>query len=231
MIRSIARVASVLAVAVLASAPLQAQYTFVPTRAGIGGTSVIDWATLGATNTVVNNPTSGIAITNSALTATVSSAQSPFERRDQGNGWSGNFTNGAALLWTRGNNGPLTIMFTGAVGAAGANYSTDYFGDFTGTIEALDASQNVLTTFVFGGSSNSNGDGSAPFAGVSSALNNIWGVRFTGVTASNDPNDFAIDNLSVNLGSQVVPEPSTYALMGTGLIGLVGVARRKRSNA
>jgi PEP-CTERM motif len=230
MIRSIVRAATTLAIAVVAAVPAQAQYTFVPTRAGIGGTGLINWATLGGSSTVVANGTSGIAIATTSLTATVTQAgQSPLERRDQGIGWAGDFTPGSALLWTRGNNGPITIMFSGAVGAAGAALQTDYYGAFTGSIEALDASQNVLATFVFSGTATGAADGSAPFAGIMSTLNDIWGVRFTGVTASNAPNDFAIDNLSVNIGSDVVPEPSTYALMGTGLIGLVGVARRKRS--
>lgn len=37
-------------------------------------------------------------------------------------------------------------------------------------------------------------------------------------------NDFRI----ANPASNVIPEPSTYALMATGLIGLAGVARRRR---
>lgn len=48
----------------------------------------------------------------------------------------------------------------------------------------------------------------------------VFGYGFKGVGGAPPP----------ELGG-VVPEPSTYALMATGLIGLVGISRRRRNNA
>lgn len=42
-----------------------------------------------------------------------------------------------------------------------------------------------------------------------------------------DPSFDYLDNVSVNGAVGVTPEPETLALFGTGLVGLVGVARRK----
>ncbi|MCU0649320.1 MAG: PEP-CTERM sorting domain-containing protein [Gemmatimonadaceae bacterium] len=77
---------------------------------------------------------------------------------------------------------------------------------------------------------NSARDGSILFAGF------VDTRQFTAIEfRANNPgvNDdvFAFDNFTVASLRQVqiVPEPSTYALMATGLIGLVGIARRRRA--
>lgn len=48
---------------------------------------------------------------------------------------------------------------------------------------------------------------------------------------SGNPNGIDVDNIGLNTVPSAVPEPSTLALFGTGIIGLAGVARRKFLNA
>jgi hypothetical protein len=54
-------------------------------------------------------------------------------------------------------------------------------------------------------------------------------LNLAGITATADPTQrVSIAEIEVGFASSVVPEPATYALMATGLIGLAGIARMKR---
>jgi secreted trypsin-like serine protease len=70
-----------------------------------------------------------------------------------------------------------------------------------------------------------------------------WGSTLDGISLSQYNTDFGyacVANFAANsrclanynfVMAQVVPEPSTYLLMGTGLLALIGVARRKGARA
>lgn len=212
---------ALLAASLLLGTSLAAQ-TFVGTRAGLGANGLLDWGTLGAVNSLVANPTAGIAIGGlSTVTATLSKQSAgPFERRNQGLGWGGNFDNGDRLIWTKDGSGFLRIEFSSAVQAVGANINVNNFGSFRGVLRIFDGA-TLLQSFVRDGSVTFAGDGSALFLGATAA--SITAVEFGIGTAET----FAINQLSVLAPETVVPEPSTYVLMATGLAFVGGIARRR----
>ncbi len=194
----------------------------VTSRAGIAATDFIDWGVLGPSFTVVANPFS-ISSNGGSTSATLSMPTGSFERRDQGNGWAGNFAPGDPgdhVLWTEVANGPTIIKFTNPVAGAGAQIQRDLFGPFTATLDVFDPSNTLIGAFTLPGNSNSNGDNSAIFLGVTDNSADIGSIVY-----DTDTHDFGINQLSLNLSP--VPEPSTLALITSGLPVLV-FAMRKR---
>lgn len=205
-----------------------AQYAFVSSRGAIGGAGLINWSTMGLPFTVLPHPFV-VNVTGTPLTASVSQVgPASLSVRQQPSSWFGNFSPGDPVLFA--SDGPLDILFSGSVAAAGAQFQANY-GAFTARIEAYDVLGNLLAGFDFAGLSTNANDGSAVFAGIASASGDIRRIRFSGLTATTNPNFFGINNLSVNANASIVsltaPEPGTYLLTATGLLFVaVAVARR-----
>ena len=219
----------------LAAAMVMAMTSFasasgVTCRTGTGclnGTDSFDWTTnYGPPFSSI--PQDSIANSNGGNTAQVHFAGGANgERRDEANGWGGNFAPGDELLWTGGENGPLTFTFGNAVSGVGANIQADFFGAFTALIQAFDANGNLIDSFSEDGNSNSNNDGSAIFIGLANDPG-IKSVTFSLTSCALECGDFAINQLDTTAGGGGgVPEPASLVLMGSGLFSLAGIARKR----
>jgi len=183
------------------------------------GTDSVNWSQLGSSYTSIANPFT--FTTADGVAGTGSYASGTGEVRQQNNGWAGNFADGDFLNWTTDvGNGPLTLNFSQGFTQIGAQIQSDYFGAFTAQI--CDVNGCVSED----GNSTSAGDDSAIYIGISSATP-IDSVTFSLTSASYDPNDFAINQVSLDGGASPVPEPSSLLLFGSGLVGFAGAMRRK----
>jgi hypothetical protein len=208
----------------MAGSQAKAQISAVNSAAVLPVTDTINWGQLGSTFTQLTSPQTVTSV--GGLSASVSDAGT-LERRDEGNGWNGNFTLGDHLLWNQVDLNPITITFATPVTGAGALIQSDQFGAFVATLSAYNSLGVLLGTETFNGDSTSAGDGSAIFAGLDSTSADISKISFS---ANNQGVDFAIDTLDLNAGGKVgnsVPDAGFSSLMlGASLAGL-GFLRRK----
>jgi hypothetical protein len=213
-----------------------AGFILVGSRSTLAGADTLNWQALGAEFSFPANG-STLSSVGGGTSATVRLAgNSSFYRQDQGSNWLGNFGNGDKLLFTNGDslsagNGPMTITFSRDVTAAGAQFQTYRTGAFTGTIDALDSTNVVLASLNFSGTS-TNTPGTADFFGISATNGSTFRkLRFNGLTATENPQNFGINQLDFTATAAVNPAPAPPALLlavlGLGSFGGLGWARRR----
>ncbi len=196
-----------------------ASVTLLTSRAQITETDYIDWADLGATFTPV--PASFVISTHGTPFNVNVSGPGPMERRDEGNGWLGDFTPGDALLWTNSQSGPLTLTGSKTCNEVGMSVQRDQYGAYGMTISAYDGLNNLVGSFHLNGNVGSAEDGSALFAGIRSTAGDIHSV----VIQMDDNGDFALNRVSYSCCGPV-PEPASMSVLALGALGLL---RKKRA--
>ncbi len=181
----------------------------------LGGNTTVSFAgafvgqTVTGTNprTITGNPTGPLALNTSVQTRIVNDGANP----------SSPVLSGDPIF-----NGPISVLFSRDVGAVGLDGG--FFDAIGGT--SIRAFRRDGTTI---GTVTNTALGIEFFGLASQSGNDIAGISFF-ITGA-EPAGFAIDNLTFgdrSVVNPVVPEPSTYLLMATGLAGLGAVARRRR---
>ena len=192
-------------------------FAIVTTRTG---NDSIDWGQLGSTFTTITSPASWTSAL--GATGTVSDLAT-LERRDEGNGWFGIFKIGDHLLWNQDNGNAIDIHFNKPISLGGAQIQDDFFGTFSGCVQAL-GSFGSSPVFCATGNNTALEDNSAPFIGIKDLSGgNISDLVFT---TDVGPNATAINTVSFS-GVTTVPEPASLMLLASGLAPLAGAARKR----
>jgi len=214
------------------SQPAEAAFVQYASRAtfdALGPFVAVDWGIFGPTGTNISTPDSRIV---GGITVGVGSSQGQLFRLDEGSGFTGTFAIGDHLLADGGSQSDTFIVRFGApVWGFGTQIDAHYIsGLFTGNIDVYSAANALLYTANFSGDNTLAQDNSAPFVGVTSSLKDISYARFF-VDQTDPALPAKAGALAINRLDVRVPEPSTFALLASAILGFLGLGFLRREIA
>jgi len=146
--------------------------------------------------------------------------------------FNGDFAPGDPLFFTTFAPGPLELRFSSDVTEVGTQFQSTLAGPFTASISSFDANNNLIGTFTADGATKRASDNSAVFLGLRNTAGDP-AIRRVLFGTTNDAFGFYTNQISFNAPAAPapVPEPSTYAMFGLGILSIVALQRRKRKSS
>jgi len=187
------------------------------------GANTVDWSQLGSAGATVPHSFSAQAANGDTITGVFTGSKTKGVLVQQGTDWSGQFSTGEYAVYTN-SHGPVTFSaFAGnSYDFVGAYFQQNSYGPFTAQLEVF-TGNTLLGTVSLAGNSQFN-PGTALFIGALDKNGPQITKWVFSESAGTHTTDFAIATLYLG-----VPEPGTMVLLGSGLIGLAGLARRRMS--
>lgn len=189
----------------------------------------VDWGIYGPAGSAISTPDFK---TVGGLTLHVASSEGILLRRDEGAGFTGDFALGDHLVTEDDSLSDSFLVGFDSQTVRGFGMQVEpnlLTGPWNGGIDVFDAANVLIGTVLISGNKTGAEDNSAPFYGIVSTNSDIHFASFW-IDQSYNPNlmpkagDIAINTMDV-----LVPEPSSLALAATALLGLLGLALRRRA--